>query len=360
LRKLLATLIIGAFSLIGATGVVMSTASAGGVPSQASLPPDQIVLVGACFDIGTMAHADQMAVTHYELNGPPAGVWVNKDWQPAGDFPNHFAKFFCVIVAPVPPPSYPPGVPTPPTAPPTTAATTTTTPTVSTLPSTPTTAPESPCTGLDDCHVICTNAAGVDECNICIGNNDCNVIECPVGFTLETDGDCVPVPPIATTTTTEAPTTTVPVPVTRCVIVRRVQICTLPGETSTTVEQTTTTVHIYPTTSTTAEVHPTTTTTVAPTTTTAPPTVTTLPSEGPCDGIDDCHVVCHNGSGVDECNICIGNQDCDAVICPVGDIVDGNGDCVAVPAQLPVTTTTEAPTTTVAPTTTSEPHHNKY
>jgi hypothetical protein len=359
LRKLLATFIIGAFALVGATGVVMSTASAGAAPNPASLPPDQIVLVGACFDLGTLAHADQMAVTHYELNGPPAGVYVNNDWQPAGDFPNHYAKFFCIAIA-GPPPNYPPGQPGQPPTYPTQPIVTTTTapPTVSTLPSPPTTAPESPCTGIDDCHIICNDAAGVDDCNICIGNNDCNVIECPVGFELESDGACVPVPPIATTTT-EAPTTTVPVPVTHCIIVRRVQICTLPGETSTTVEQTTTTVHIYPTTSTTAEVHPT-TTTVAPTTTSEPETSTTVaPPEGPCAGIDDCHVVCNDAAGVDDCNICIGNQDCDAVVCPVGDIVDGNGDCVAVPTQLPVTTTTEAPTTTVAPTTTSAPYH-KY
>ena len=157
-----------------------------------------------------------------------------------------------------------------------------------------------------------------------------------------------PVPPIATTTTVPvvttlpATTTTVPVPVTRCVIVRRVQICTLPHETTTTVEQTTTTA-------------PPVVTTLPVTSTTEAPTPPTTAPETPCTGLDDCHIVCNDAAGVDDCNICIGNDSCDVIECPVGYEVDAQGDCDIAPAPPIVTTTTVAPetTTTEAPTTTS-------
>jgi hypothetical protein len=172
---------------------------------------------------------------------------------------------------------------------------------------------------------------GTDDCNICIGNGSCDVIECPVDFTLNSAGECIPVviaPPIVTTTT-------VPVPVTHCVIVRRVQICTIPPPT--TVEPTTTS------------------TTVAPTTTTVAPTTSTTAAENPCNGIDDCHVVCnHDSVGTDDCQICIGNEDCDAV--PAQPIAPTT-------TVAPETTTTVAPTTTTVHVTTTTVHvapHNGY
>jgi hypothetical protein len=253
-----------------------------------------------------------MAVSNYELNGPPAGVWIergngNNNWQPAGIFPGNFSLFLCVIAVPQPTPVPPVVIPPPNTG---------------TLPTPPVTNPEHPCQFRYD-----------DNCFPHHGH---------------------PGHPIVTTTTeapptTEAPTTTVPVPVTHCIIVRRVQICTLPHETTTTVA-------------------PETTTTVAPeTTTTEAPTTTTTAPETPCTGIDDCHIICNDAAGIDDCNICIGNNSCDVIECPVDYEVNGNGDCEAVVTPPIVTTTTVAPetTTTVAPTTTtvevtplSIPHHH--
>jgi hypothetical protein len=326
IRKLLAVAAVSCLSVIGSAGIIMQTASADVTPSAINLPPDQIVLVGACFSFDQMHNADMDAVHNYQLNGPPAGVWLERgnmggnNWQPAADFPNHFNTFICIITVP-------PFIPTPPGIPTTTVpvattlpVVTTTVPVATTLPAVPpTTVPENPCTGLGDCHVVCNqDTVGTDDCNICIGNGSCDVIECPVDFTLNSAGDCIPIvvaPPIVTTTA-------VPVPVTHCVIIRRVQVCTLPGQTPPT-EQTTTT--------------------VAPTTTTVPvattlPVVTTTVPENPCQGINDCHVVCnHDSVGTDDCQICIGNEDCDAVPAP------------------PIVTTTVAPetTTTVHVTTTT-------
>jgi hypothetical protein len=399
LKKLFTGVLIAALSVIGVVGVSMASASAGGArhvasypPTQArNLPADQVIII-RCATMGSL-QGDVARLDNYHKGMAPAGAWVedraghNSDWVPANDFDATYRQFVCTVVTVTPP------APTTGTLP----VVTTTVPVVTTLPATPpTTAPESPCQGLNDCQVICNNAAGVDDCNICIGNNDCDVIVCPVGFELDSHGNCdlVPTQPIETTTT-EAPTTTVPVPVTRCVTLRHVQVCTLPpSTTSTTVEETTTTE--APTTTTEPEhecppgEHPAphdgygdhgdhvvcipdhpivTTTTAAPTTTTEAPTTTTAPAEpgSPCQGIDDCHVVCNDGAGVDDCNICIGNQDCDAIICPVGYEVDSNGNCDEEVTPPIVTTTTEAPattTTTEAPTTTtvevtplSVPHH---
>ena len=341
LKKLLAVAGVSALSVIGSVGIMLSSASANPTPTPQNLPPDQIVLVGACFSFDQLHDADMQAVHNYQLNGPPAGVWLERgnmggnNWQPAADFPNHFFTFFCIVTTP---PFVPgaPGVPTPPIATTTTVPVATTLPVVSTtvpvattLPATP---PENPCTGLDDCHVTCNqDTVGTDDCNICIGNGSCDVIECPVDFTLNSAGECIPVviaPPIVTTTT-------VPVPVTHCVIVRRVQICTIPPPT--TVEPTTTS------------------TTVAPTTTTVAPTTSTTAAENPCNGIDDCHVVCnHDSVGTDDCQICIGNEDCDAV--PAQPIAPTT-------TVAPETTTTVAPTTTTVHVTTTTVHvapHNGY
>jgi hypothetical protein len=342
IKKLLAVAGVSALSVIGSVGIMLSSASANPTPTPQNLPPDQIVLVGACFSFDQLHDADMQAVHNYQLNGPPAGVWLERgnmggnNWQPAAEFPNNFNVFICVIVTP---PFVPgaPGVPTPPIVTTTTTpvvtppiVTTTTVPVATTLPA------ENPCTGMSDCTIVCDHdTVGTDDCNICIGNGSCDVIECPVQFTVNSSGECIPIvtPPIVTTTTIPV-ATTLPAtpPVTHCVIVRRVQICTIPPTT----------------------VAPTTSTTVAPTTTIAPtttvPVATTLPvvpttEANPCQGINDCHVVCnHDSVGTDDCQICIGNEDCNAV-----------------PAPPIVTTTTVAPETTttvhVTPVSVSVPHH---
>lgn len=339
IKKWLAVAGVSALSVIGSVGIMMQVASANPTPSPQNLPPDQIVLVGTCFSFDQMHGADMDSVHNYQLNGPPAGIWLERGnnggntWEPAAQFPNDFFKFVCVItVAPFVPGA--PGVPTPPIVTTTTVPVATTLPVVSTTVPVATTLPvENPCAGMNDCHVVCTNdTVGTDDCNICIGSNSCDVIECPVPFTVNASGECVipaPTPPIVTTTT-------VPVPVTHCVTLRHVQVCTLPPP-----ESTTTTV--APT-----------TTTVAPTTTTVAPTTSTT-TANPCNGIDDCHVVCtHDSVGTDDCQICIGNNDCDATPTP---------PIVTTTTVAPETTTTKAPVTTttavVTPlsTPTTYPHH---
>jgi hypothetical protein len=327
LKKFFAAVIIAVFSLIGTTSIALTSASAGAAPNPANLPPDQIVLVGTCFSLGDLNHAWQTSVNNYELNGPPAGVWIergnnNNDWQPSAIFPNNFALFLCIIAVPQPTPVPPVVIPPPNTG---------------TLPTPPVTTPETPCQlDFHNCFPNHGQPCQHENFHNCFPDHG------------------HPGHPIVTTTTeapptTEAPTTTVPVPVTHCIIVRRVQICTLPHETTTTIA-------------------PTTTTTVAPTTTTteAPTTTTTAP-ETPCTGIDDCNIVCNDAAGIDDCNICIGNGSCDVIECPVDYQVDANGDCDATVTPPIVTTTTVAPetTTTVAPTTTtvevtplSIPHHH--
>jgi hypothetical protein len=396
-KKLFTGVIIAALSVIGVVGVSMATASAGGArhvasypPTQArNLPPDQVIII-RCASLGSL-QGDVGRLDNYQKGMSPAGAWIEgngkPDWWPADQFDAQYRSLVCVAISVTPP------------TPPTTVApeTTTTTPVVTTLPS----HPEHPCPyDVADCQpypVPCLLPFN-DHDRVAAGNYGGEP-----GFLCEPHHH--PVPPIATTTTTveettttEAPTTTVPVPVTHCIIVRRVQICTLPHETTTTVEQTTTTE--APTTSTTVEEcppgehpehhygdqgdgdhivcvpdHPiVTTTTEAPTTSTteetttteAPETTTTVAPEGPCTGIDDCHIVCNDAAGVDDCNICIGNGSCDVIECPVGYELDSQGDCdvvappiattttVPVATTLPATTTTEASTTTTAEVT---PHH---
>jgi hypothetical protein len=304
-KTLFATVAISTLSLIGFSGVALQTASAGQsrhVAVQPIKPPvDQRILVGVCFPIDVL-HTDMgKAVGAYQphKNMPPAGLWINKQWVP----PNNevaLTSFVCVA-APVPPigvPTPPIGVPTPP------------------IGSGP---PE-----------ICHN-----------DYNGCRPEICHHDY----DG-CFPHETTTTaeeTTTTEAPTTTVPVPVTRCVTLRRVQICTLPPTTETTVAPTTTTT-----------VAPTTTTTEAPTTTTEAPTTTVPPApEGPCTGLDDCHVVCNDAAGgIDDCNICIGDGSCDVIECPVGFELDAQGDCDAVVTP-PIAPTTTVPVVTTLPVTTT-------
>jgi hypothetical protein len=313
LRKLLLGAIIGVLSLAGATGIALSSAAAGGVPSPSpsSVPPDVVVLTGTCWALPDLEAAYHTSVSNYQLNGPPAGVWAGSaGWQPAGMFGSELYRFECIITigpAPVPTPPIAPTTTAPPVAttlpvtsttevspappihhepypcaygrycqpphhhpaPPIVTTTTTVAPTTTTTeaptttttvaPTTTTTAPaEGPCNGIDDCHVVCNNLDGTDDCNLCIGNDSCDVIACPLGETLIADGDCVPVPtpPIATTTTAPAP------PVTTCVNRPRVAICTLPP-TPTTL--------------------PVTSTTEAPTTTSTEETTTTgVPRSVPC------------------------------------------------------------------------------
>jgi hypothetical protein len=349
MKKMLLGVLMGVFSLAGAAVISLPmTASAGAAPNPASLPPDQIVLVGTCWQLPDLQHAWMESVSHYELNGPPAGVWTGDTWQPAGIFGEELLRFVCVVTVV--------SSPTPTTAPPvatTLPAPTTTVPVVTTLPSNP--------------HESCPPGEHPDHgFNGDQPDHGFNGDHPAHGFV-----NCVPDHPIVTTTTvaptttTEAPTTTtVPVPVTHCFIVRRVQICTLPHETTTTVEQTTTTEAP--------------TTTTVPVATTLPVTTTTMPPEGPCDGLGDCHVVCdHDTVGTDDCNICIGTGSCDVIECPVGFTLDGNGHCDLVPEQpiapttttvpvattLPVTTTTEAPTTTtvaITPHTVPPCDHDSY
>jgi hypothetical protein len=348
LKRLILGALIGVLSLAG-TVAVAATASAGsparhiaGAPVHP--PTDQRVLVGICFQLPTLQRDMGQAVHAYQPHKgmAEAGLWVNNQFYSGNDWAG-LDKLVCVVTT-VPPPT-----PAPPIATTTTVAseTTTTEPVVTTLPS----HPEHPCPyDVADCapHIgpLPCLLPFNDHERVAAGNYGGEP-----GFQCEPHHH--PVPPIATTTTmpvvttlpvtstTEAPTTTVPVPVTRCIIVRRVQICTLPHETTTTVEQTTTTE--APTTSTTVE---------ETTTTEAPTTTTTAAPETPCTGIDDCHIVCNDAAGVDDCNICIGNDSCDVIECPIGYTVEANGDCDLVPAP-PIETTTTVPVATTLPATTT-------
>jgi hypothetical protein len=414
-KKLFTGVIIAALSVIGVVGISMASASAGGArhvasypPTQArNLPADQVIII-RCASMGSL-QGDVGRLDNYHKGMSPAGAWIEgngkTDWWPADQFDAQYRSLVCVAISVTPPTPPTTGVPTPP------IATTTTVPVVGTLPGHP--------------HESCPPGEHPEQLpgefnGRLKAADDNNGGQPDHGFNGDHpsqggpgNGDhvvCVPDHPIVTTTTeapttttTEAPTTTVPVPVTRCFILRHVQICTLPHETTTTVEQTTTTEapttttspeecppgehpehhygdqgdgdHIvcvpdHPIVTTTTEA-PTTSTTEETTTTEAPETTTTVAPEGPCTGLGDCHVVCDNVNGTDDCNICIGNGSCDVIVCPVGFELDAQGNCDIVPEQpiaptttvpvattLPATTTTEAhTTTTVEVTPLSVPHY---
>jgi hypothetical protein len=409
-KKLFTGVIIAALSLAGLGTVMAASASAGGArhvaniapPTQArNLPGDQVIII-RCATMGSL-EGDVGRLDSYHKGMPPAGAWVedraghNTDWIPAGQFDATFRQFVCVAVV-VTPPAPTTTVPVATTLP----AVTTTVPVVGTLPGHPQSCPpgEHPDHGFD---LFNSRLKAADDNNGEHPDHGFNGDHPDQGG--PGNGDhivCVPDHPIVTTTTepamtttTEAPTTTtVPVPVTRCFILRHVQICTLPGETTTTEPEQVcppgehpdhgfdgnqpdqglpnnegdhiVCVPDHPIVTTTTEA---TTTTVAPTTTTeAPTTTTTAPPEGPCTGLGDCHVVCDNVNGTDDCNICIGNGSCDVIECPVGFELDAQGNCDIVPEQpiapttttVPVATTLPATTTTEAPTTTTVDHHHDH
>jgi hypothetical protein len=415
LRKFLASVAIGALSLAGLVATTMPSASAGakhvthgpvkvvhGVDMNKPAP-DHIILVGACFRLPVLEGDMARAVSNYKPheNMPPAGLTINGHWIPPNDEDN-LARFVCVVVTPPPAPTT--TVPVATTLP----APTTTVPVATTLP-TPTTEPEHECPPGEhpEQHNFNGREKAADQNN---GdhpdhgfNGDHPNQGGPNGDHNGNGFECVPDHPIVTTTTV-APTTTTVAPTTTTVpptTTTAPPVCP-PGEVPAPLNfngrEKAADDHIgnptprlicipaqcppgtfrfrdrcipIPTTT----VRPTTTTTVAPTTTTvAPTTTTTEPAEGPCTGLGDCHVVCNNVNGTDDCNICIGAGSCDVIVCPVGFELDAQGNCDIVPEQpiaptttVPVVTTLPATTTTAPHTTTtvevtplSVPQHQKY